>query len=338
MLQKYMVLTDDATVKIARKSRHVLHALCCQEILALSDNHGKNHNLFTNAYTYDGEMAALLLLHQEYDAQRELAFWARDRHYYHVLQKRSMQRCYSQHSHHVKPDHFSHCHYYQYARMGAFRDVGLDSSTNAKKGEEHSSLPFIRMWKAVKHRFEHAYDLIKEGPTSPADGMDQYIGNSNKKQLRKDQGRGADGIKSTVEKIGEMKHDRSTLYVNVVVKNSVNLVNNELKRMARIWWESEIHKNKGGESVVAGTSSGNGNIERDGTAESTNDIANKNKKGNSYNHHRKNKPQKEEILDFQFEWIRAHTQQKVIQLAGLALASDFTPRKVAVQLSNDLFR
>jgi len=45
-----------------------------------------------------------------------------------------------------------------------------------------------------------------------------------------------------------------------------------------------------------------------------------------------------EVLDFQFEWIRGHTQKRVIQLAGMALASDFTPRKVAVQLSNDLYR
>ena len=47
---------------------------------------------------------------------------------------------------------------------------------------------------------------------------------------------------------------------------------------------------------------------------------------------------KEKVLDFQFEWIRAHTQKRVIQLAAVALASDFTPRKVAVQLSNDLYR
>ena len=46
----------------------------------------------------------------------------------------------------------------------------------------------------------------------------------------------------------------------------------------------------------------------------------------------------EKVLDFQFEWIRAHTQKRVIQLAAVALASDFTPRKVAVQLSNDLYR
>ena len=67
----------------------------------------------------------------------------------------------------------------------------------------------------------------------------------------------------------------------------MQVVNNELERMARGWWQD-----------------------------------NKNERGR----------------DFQFEWIRAVTQQKVIQLAGLALASDFTPRKVAVQLSNDLYR
>lgn len=72
------------------------------------------------------------------------------------------------------------------------------------------------------------------------------------------------------------------------------LVNNELQRMARGWWQSETSGDKA--------------------------------------------QNKEKVLDFQFEWIRAHTQKKVIQLAAVALASDFTPRKVAVQLSNDLYR
>ena len=45
-----------------------------------------------------------------------------------------------------------------------------------------------------------------------------------------------------------------------------------------------------------------------------------------------------EKVDFQFEWLRKLTQRRVIELAGLALASDFTPSKIAIQLSNDLYR
>ena len=35
-----------------------------------------------------------------------------------------------------------------------------------------------------------------------------------------------------------------------------------------------------------------------------------------------------EKVDFQFEWLRKLTQRRVIELAGLALASDFTPVSV----------
>ena len=37
---------------------------------------------------------------------------------------------------------------------------------------------------------------------------------------------------------------------------------------------------------------------------------------------------KEMHLDFQFEWIRAQTQKRVIQLAGMALASDFVSERL----------
>eukprot|EP00978_Attheya_sp_CCMP212_P000338 scaffold687_cov44-Attheya_sp.AAC.1 len=40
----------------------------------------------------------------------------------------------------------------------------------------------------------------------------------------------------------------------------------------------------------------------------------------------------------QFERFRSMAHRHVLKVAGLALASDFTPRKIAVQLSNDLYR
>lgn len=40
----------------------------------------------------------------------------------------------------------------------------------------------------------------------------------------------------------------------------------------------------------------------------------------------------------QFQQFRAAAQDNLVKLAGMALASDFTPRRIAVQLSNDLYR
>ena len=39
-----------------------------------------------------------------------------------------------------------------------------------------------------------------------------------------------------------------------------------------------------------------------------------------------------------FQKFRAVAQGNLVKLAGFALASDFTPRRIAVQLSNDLYR
>jgi hypothetical protein len=40
----------------------------------------------------------------------------------------------------------------------------------------------------------------------------------------------------------------------------------------------------------------------------------------------------------QFQQFRAAAQDNLVKLAGMALAADFTPRRIAVQLSNDLYR
>lgn len=76
-----------------------------------------------------------------------------------------------------------------------------------------------------------------------------------------------------------------THYVNVIVRHSFNVVNNELERLAKKRWE-----------------------EHRGNTES------------------------------RFERFRAFAQGNLVKLASLALVSDFTPRKVSVQLSNDLYR
>jgi len=122
----------------------------------------------------------------------------------------------------------------------------------------------------VQNKFVDAYQLMKEGDPQ-GQSSDQY----NKRRSGQDDS-------------GHIsKHNENTLYVNVMVRNSVSVVNNELERLARRRWE---------------------------------DITAKSEKGNK------------------FERFRAIAHGNLVKLAGLALASDFTPRRIAVQLSNDLYR
>jgi hypothetical protein len=213
--------------------------------------------------------AALLLKKMEFEAQEEIALLSRDRHYYGMVEQKSLEKIYGPLPKYDNP--YKHYYRRQYAAMGV--DIG---STNKKETNADKGLLPKKTWNTIKHRFEHAYDLIKEGPSSDADGMDHTKKSTDKSS----------------KNMGDIVHGKNTLYVNVVVKNSVQVVNNELQRMARGWWSEN-----GGENAST-----------------------------------------EKVLDFQFEWIRNQTQKRVIQLAAVALASDFTPRKVAVQLSNDLYR
>jgi hypothetical protein len=125
----------------------------------------------------------------------------------------------------------------------------------------------------VQNKFVDAYQLIKEGDQN-AGPKDEY----NRK------GKGNGGMQ-------DITHDDNTLYVNVMVKHSVTVVNNELQRMARQRWA---------------------------------DV-------NQLSEEQRGKFNK-------FEHFRAMAHGNLIKLAGMALASDFTPRKVAVQLSNELYR
>jgi len=134
----------------------------------------------------------------------------------------------------------------------------------------------------VKGRFSEAYRLIKEGDEEGTAVVDLYKNRS-----------GAKGAETA-----DIYHNDSTLYINVVVKNSVGVINNELKRLANTRWE---------------------NTQQDGAP-----------------------IQKQQQLQNNpgeaFEWFRAVAQLKIVQLASLALQSDFTPRRIAIQLSNDLYR
>ena len=134
----------------------------------------------------------------------------------------------------------------------------------------------------VKGRFSEAYRLIKEGDEEGTAVVDLY----------KTRGAGGKGAETA-----DIDHSDSTLYINVVVKNSINVINNELKRLAKTRWE---------------------NTQKDGAI--TEKQRQQNHPGEA------------------FEWFRAVAQLKIVQLAGIALASDFTPRRIAIQLSNDLYR
>jgi len=127
----------------------------------------------------------------------------------------------------------------------------------------------------VQNKFVDAYQLIKEGDGDEVMGGDQYV--SKKK------GSGSGGQ--------DIAHTDGTIYVNVIVKNSVRVVDNELERLAQQRWEDL----------------------KDSTIIKDEKSA-------------------------QFERFRKFAHAHAVKLAGLALQSDFTPRRIAVQLSNDLYR
>eukprot|EP00536_Pseudo-nitzschia_multiseries_P009157 jgi/Psemu1/325521/estExt_fgenesh1_pg.C_2500014 len=132
----------------------------------------------------------------------------------------------------------------------------------------------------IQNKFVDAYAVMKQGKSKKAmSSVDHY-----KRKLEGD---------SDVKNV--MENTKQTLYVNVIVKNSIQVVSHELERLARQRWEE--HKKKEGSTDI------------------------------------RNKESRE-----QFEKFKAAAQGQLVQLAGLALASDFTPRRIAVQLSNDLYR
>lgn len=120
----------------------------------------------------------------------------------------------------------------------------------------------------IQSRLANAYELIKEGNTTEHGNADHY-----ERKVYK----------------GDTIHNDSTLYVNIIVKQSIKFVTNELERIATERWKL---------------------IERNENKEFKN----------------------------QFERIRKMAHIRALQIAKLALQADAKPEKVAIQLSNDLFR
>jgi hypothetical protein len=131
----------------------------------------------------------------------------------------------------------------------------------------------------VQNKFVDAYQLMKEGKTKGNATLDHY----NRKS------------KGDSEDQHVIDHSKNTLYVNVIVKNSIQVVSHELERLARQRWVENEQKNPNDDKATTTGSE-------------------------------------------RFRKFRAAAQGNLVKLAGLALASDFTPRRIAVQLSNDLYR
>jgi hypothetical protein len=129
----------------------------------------------------------------------------------------------------------------------------------------------------AQNKFVDAYQLMKEGKSKSRNvSLDHYT--------RK--------LKGDTETSHMIEHSSKTLYVNVIVKNSLKVVSHELERLANLKWADDQSTKKG----------------------------------------------ETDIQTQRFQKFRAAAQVNLVKLAGLALASDFTPRRIAVQLSNDFYR
>jgi hypothetical protein len=163
------------------------------------------------------------------------------------------------------------------AKDKAYYDLLSQRSLERHRGGRYSRLRTegkTRLSKA-QNKFVDAYQLMKEGKSKRGNtSLDHY----NRK------------LKGEGESQHIIEHSKDTLYVNVIVKNSIKVVSHELERLAKQRWEA-TQSNK----------------------------------------------DKTDIQAPSFQKFRAAAQDNLVKLAGMALASDFTPRRIAVQLSNDLY-
>jgi hypothetical protein len=164
------------------------------------------------------------------------------------------------------------------AQDKAYYDMLYSRAVERRRGGRYSHFRTEgkSMLSKVQNKFVDAYQLMKEGNSSgKTTNMDHYT--------RK--------LKGDIDTIRILENNRKTLYVNVIVKASLDVVSYELQRLAKQRWEAAQAKS----------------IEND--------------------------PQVQ-----RFQQFRALAQDNLVKLAGMALASDFTPRRIAIQLSNDLYR
>lgn len=135
-----------------------------------------------------------------------------------------------------------------------------------KPSDKYRSSDNEHWWGKVQNKFVDAYQLMKEGADKKGFKDEYALAQKENNQ------------------VAAIRHNSKTLYLNVMVKNNIQVVRKELERLAQQRWE------------------------------------------------------REEMREGRFERFRALAHVNMVRLAGLALANDFTPRRVAVQLSNDLHR
>mmetsp|Transcript_37812 Transcript_37812/g.85087 ORF Transcript_37812/g.85087 Transcript_37812/m.85087 type:complete len:915 (+) Transcript_37812:113-2857(+) len=291
LTKKFLVMSDDALIRITDRASRIFNEECVKDIERLELKEVKSLETLPSERTRaifskkDEEVYDALITHaQEQVALDELMKASADRHAEAEITRREIEDKFG-----VNPDwdHFDYYYHHQNkilaSRAGTGdADEGDECPWPREVDDKEERSVKSRLVGPIQGRFKHAYQLVKQGPKTCDKGRDQY----KRPNSRND--RDASGER-------EIQHDKNTLYVNVVVKNSVQVVQFELHRIARGWWAQELEKKKAdGEDM--------------------------------------------EKVDFQFEWLRKLTQRRVIELAGLALASDFTPSKIAIQLSNDLYR
>jgi hypothetical protein len=98
--------------------------------------------------------------------------------------------------------------------MRNIRFLEMKRAMNLKKPNRKS----VNIWHKLQDKLSDAYVLIKEGDDDNNHRVDKY------KMKRSD---------------GELKHDDNTIYINVIVKHSTQLLHNELERRAQQRWTSK---------------------------------------------------------------------------------------------------
>lgn len=159
----------------------------------------------------------------------------------------------------------------------------------------------------VQNKFLDAYQIMKE-----SDGKKGITDQYNRQGKSGPGGEAAQSI---------LVHSDRTLYINVMVKNSVQVVRYELERLAKQRWEMVNNDAMGDES--------NGN-HNNNAHNNTNRKAHPRLPHIVKDHADKTTPAAATVgpplLLTRFERFRVYTQINVVKLAGIALASDFTVR------------
>ena len=217
LTRKYLVMSDDALVRITERASRVINDECVRDLERL-DGKRRTRTVYTKE---DEEVYDALMAHaQEQVALDELVKASEDRHAEAEIARREIEDKFG-----ANPD-WDHFDYYYHRQNkilsgGAGAGGGEDECPwprDADDEEERSVRS--RLVGPIRGRFKHAYQLVKQGPQTCDKGRDRY----RRPKSRNDHD--ASGEK-------EIEHDKNTLYVNVVVKNSVQVVQHELQRIAR---------------------------------------------------------------------------------------------------------